>query len=338
MILRELQQARAAIVIWDTASVRSEWVRSEASRARARRILIPVRAEGIRSHDIPPPFDSLHTELLSNRAAITAALGRLGVTPTVVVTDRSPGQTGLELPDKPSIAVLPFQNMSGDPEQEYFVDGLAEDIITALSRFKSLFVIARNSSFAYKGKSPDIRHVGRDLGVRYVLEGSVRKAGNRLRITAQLIDAANAAHTWAERFDGALKDVFELQDEVTQKVVGAIAPRVEQAEIARALRRSSDSTDAYDCYLRGLAHLYPVTSEGVDQALELFTKAIGFDPGYASAYGMAIYCHTNRIGFSFARDTDKEKSEVAHLLEMVMRVGQDDGVALSQAASHRPSN
>jgi adenylate cyclase len=185
----------------------------------------------------------------------------------------------LPLPDKPSIAVLPFQNMSGDAEQEYFADGVVEDIITALSRFKSLFVIARNSSFAYKGKSPDIRQVGRELGVRYVLEGSVRKAGNKLRITAQLIDAASGAHAWADRFEGGLEDVFALQDEVTQKVVGAIAPRVEQAEIARALRRSSESTDAYDCYLRGLAFIYPVTPENVDRALALFKKAITIDPG-----------------------------------------------------------
>jgi TolB-like protein len=136
-----------------------------------------------------------------------------------------------------SIAVLPFQNMSGDPEQEYFADGIVEEIITALSRFKSLFVIARNSSFSYKGKSPDIRQVGRELGVRYVLEGNVRRAGNRLRISAQLIDAVDGVHTWAGRFDGAPEDVFELQDEVTQKVVGAIAPRVEQVEIVRARRR-----------------------------------------------------------------------------------------------------
>ena len=143
--------------------------------------------------------------------------------------------------------------MSGDPEQEYFADGIVEDIITALSRFKSLFVIARNSSFAYKGKSPDVRQVGRDLGVRYVLEGSVRRAGNRLRITAQLIDAQSGAHVWADRFEGTPADIFDFQDEVTQKVVVAIAPRVERAEIARALRRSSDNTDAYDCYLRVLS-------------------------------------------------------------------------------------
>jgi len=154
----------------------------------------------------------------------------------------------------------------------------------------------------------------------------------RVRITGQLIEAATGAHLWADKIDGALEEVFELQDEVTHRVVWAIAPKVEQAEIARALRRTSDSTDAYDCYLRGLACIYPVTSENLDRALELFTKAIAFDPGYASAYGMAIFCHANRFGLSLARDVDTEKSEVARLLGMIMRVGQEDGVAVGQAA------
>lgn len=238
----------------------------------------------------------------------------------------------LQLPDKPSIAVLPFQNMSGDPEQEYFADGMAEDIITALSRFKSLFVIARNSSFAYKGKSPDIRQVGCELGVRYVLEGSVRKAGSRLRITAQLIDGDSGAHTWADRFEGSLEDVFALQDEVTEKVVAAIAPRVERAEMARAKRRHSSNTDAYDCYLRGLACLSPMTPDSIEQALGLFVKAVALDPDYASAYGMAMICRAQRAAFGVARDVAAERSEVARLWQMVVRVGQDDGVALAQAA------
>ncbi len=237
----------------------------------------------------------------------------------------------LQLPDKPSIAVLPFQNMSGDPEQEYFADGMVEDIITTLSRFKSLFVIARNSSFAYKGRSPDIRQVGRDLGVRYVLEGSVRKAGNRLRITAQLIETESGAHVWADRFEGSPQDVFELQDEVTEKVVGAIAPRVERAEIARALRRSLGNTDAYDCYLKGLACLYSATAEGVEQALDLFSKAGALDPDFASAHGLAMYCHAQRLGFGWVKDLAREQSEVTRLWQMVARVGNDDGRALASA-------
>jgi adenylate cyclase len=237
----------------------------------------------------------------------------------------------LPLPDKPSIAVLPFQNMSGDHEQEYFADGIVEDIITALSRFKSLFVIARNSSFAYKGKSPDLRQVGRDLGVRYVLEGSVRRAGNRLRITAQLIDAQTGAHVWADRFDGSPADIFDFQDEVTQKVVVAIAPRVERTEIARALRRSSDNPDAYDCYLRGLACLFPVITHNIDRALDLFSRARTLDPDFASAYGMEMFCHANRLGFGLASDVEAVRKEVRGLWRVITRIGNEDGVALAQA-------
>jgi TolB-like protein/class 3 adenylate cyclase len=238
------------------------------------------------------------------------------------------------LPEKPSIAVLSFQNMSGDPEQEYFADGMAEDITAALSRFKSLFVIARNSSFSYKGKAIDVKRVGRELGVRYVLEGSVRKAGSRLRIAAQLIDAASGAHIWADRFDGALEDVFDFQDQVTEKVVGAIAPRVERAEILRAWRRPPSNTDAYDCYLRGLACLSPMTADGLEQALGLFTKASVLDPDFASAYGMAMHCHAHRFDLLLAEPDDiaHRRSEISRLWPIVVRVGQDDGVALGEAA------
>jgi TolB-like protein/class 3 adenylate cyclase len=242
------------------------------------------------------------------------------------------GPQPLPLPDKPSIAILPFQNMSGDPEQEYFADGVVEEIIMALSRFKSLFVIARNSSFAYKGKSPDVRQVGRELGVRYVLEGSVRKAGNRLRITAQLIDATSGAHTWADRFEGALEDVFALQDEVTVKVIAAIAPRVERAEIERARRRPSSNTDAYDCYLRGLSCLSPVSADSTNEAMRLFTQASTLDPDYAVAYAMTMWCHANLIGYGLVGDIEQEKSEVTRLWRIVTRLGAEDDVALAQAA------
>jgi TolB-like protein/class 3 adenylate cyclase len=239
------------------------------------------------------------------------------------------------MPDKPSIAVLPFQNISGDPEQQYFADGMAEDIATALSRFKSLFVIARNSSFSYKGKAIDVKRVGRELGVRYVLEGSVRKAGNRLRIAAQLIDAASGTNIWADRFDGELGDVFEFQDKVTEKVVGAIAPRVERAEIKRAWRRPPSNTDAYDCYLKGLARLSPMTADGLEQALGLFTKASALDPDFASAYGMAMHCHAHRFDLLLAEagdDIAHRRGEILRLWQIVARVGQDDGVALGEAA------
>src|SRR5215510_13400472 len=174
--------------------------------------------------------------------------------------------TALPLPDKPSIAVLPFQNVSGDPEQDYFADGITEDIITALSRFKSLFVIARNSSFTYKGKAVDTKQISRELGVRYVLEGSIRKAANRVRITGQLVESETGNHLWADRFDGALEDVFVLQDVVTEKVIAQLAPSVEQAEIERARRKPTENLGAYDCYLRGVALLQAVSKEYLDEA------------------------------------------------------------------------
>ena len=170
-----------------------------------------------------------------------------------IATRREPGSR-LTLPDKPSIAVLPFKNMSGDPEQEYFADGMVEDIVTGLSRIKWLFVIARNSSFVYKGKAVDVRQVGRELGVRYVLEGGVRKAGARVRITAQLIEAETGAHLWADRFDGALEDVFDLQDQITDKVVAIVEPNVQRSEIERSRRKRPENLDAYDLYLRAVPY------------------------------------------------------------------------------------
>src|SRR5262249_26471691 len=206
------------------------------------------------------------------------------VAPPPVAT---PAPTSLALPDKPSIAVLPFQNMSGDGAQEYFADGMVEDIITALSRFRNLFVVARNSSFTYKGRATDVKQVGRELGVRYVLEGSVRRAGDHLRITGQLSDASTGANFWADRFDGVLAEVFELQDQVAASVVGAIIPRVEEAEIGRARRKPTASLDAYDHYLRGLAIANRITREANDEALRLLSKSIELDPDFALGYARA---------------------------------------------------
>jgi TolB-like protein len=237
----------------------------------------------------------------------------------------------LALPDKPSIAVLAFQNLSSDPEQEYFADGIVEDVTTALSRFRNLFVISRNSSFTYKGHAVDIKHVGRELGVRYLLEGSVRKAANRVRITAQLIDAASGAHLWADRFDGALVDIFELQDQVTERVVGAIAPRLEQAEVERAKRKPTGNLDAYDYYLRGQASIHPWSREGHEEALRLFYRAIELDPRFASAYAMAAWCRVQGKVRGWMQDRAQEIAETARLARRAAALSQDDAVALSAA-------
>ena len=244
---------------------------------------------------------------------------------------------GLALPDKPSIAVLPFQNMSGDPEQEYFADGIVEDIITALSRFRQLFVIARNSSFVYKGRAVDVKQVSRELGVRYVLEGSVRKASNRIRITAQLIDATTAAHLWAERFDGGLEDVFELQDLVTARVVGEIAPKLEQAEIERAKHKPTESLDAYDHYLRGRENLNRGNQESTEAALCNFARAIEIDPDFASAHAMAAWCYLWRKVNGWMVDRVEEITEGARLARHAIELGDDDALVLTRgghALSH----
>ena len=238
----------------------------------------------------------------------------------------------LSLPDKPSIAVLPFQNLSNDPEQEYFADGVVEDITMALSHFRWLFVIARNSSFAYKGRPVDIKQIGRELGVRYVLEGSVRKAGNRVRIAGQLIDAETGAHLWADRFDGALENIFDLQDQVTASVVGAIAPMLQREEIRRARRKPTENLDAYDYYLRGLARLRRWTRDANSEALQLFSKAIQLDAGLACAYGMAGWCYIQRKARRWMVDDVQESAEATRLARRAVHLGADDEVALSMDA------
>ena len=237
----------------------------------------------------------------------------------------------LALPNQPSIAVLPFQNMSGDPEQDYFADGMVEEITTSLSRFRSLFVIARNSSFTYKGRSVNVKQVGRELGVRYVLEGSVRKAGGQLRITGQLIDAATGAHLWADRVDGGLADVFSLQDQVTESVVGAIAMRLERAEIDRIKRKPIGSLDAYDTYLSGMAsfHRPPFANrESTAQALSLFNRAIELDRAFAAAYAMAAYCYVTRKGNGYLVDPARETAEAVALAKQAVELASDDAFAI----------
>ena len=234
----------------------------------------------------------------------------------------------LALPEKPSIAVLPFQNMSGDPEQEYFADGMVEDIITGLSRIRWLFVIARNSSFSYKGKTSDIRKVGRELGVRYVLEGSVRKAG-RVRITTQLIEAETGRHLWAERYDRAIDDIFAVQDDITVSTVAAIEPNLRQAEIERVKRKRPDSLDAYDLVLRALPEVFTLMPDGALKSLPLLERALALEPDYAIALAYAAWCH--EVLFVRAGFREENRLAMSRCAHAALLHGRDDATALTVA-------
>jgi adenylate cyclase len=236
------------------------------------------------------------------------------------------------LPDKPSIAVLPFENMSGDSEQEYFADGMVEEIITALSRFHWLFVIARNSSFTFKGRAVNVKEVGRQLGVRYVLEGSVRKASGKVRITGQLIDAITGAHIWADRFERDLTDVFALQDEVTVAVVSAIEPKLLQTEIAIATRRRPENLTAYDSYLRAIQQSYLTTREGLAEALRLARRALELDPRFGFVAALAGLCHMQNVLWGYAIDPEFDRKEAVRLLRLALSLDDGDRDTLSRAA------
>jgi TolB-like protein/class 3 adenylate cyclase len=244
----------------------------------------------------------------------------------------APPHPALPLPDKPSIAVLPFANMSGDPEQEYFVDGMVEEIITALSRIRWLFVIARNSTFTYKGQAVDVKQVGRELGVRYVLEGSVRKAGTQVRITGQLIDALTGTHLWADRFDGSLEDVFELQDRVAVSVAGVIEPAVQRAEMRRSAARPTTDLTAYDLYLRALAAFYPISRERLIEALGLLEQAIAIDRHYGPALSWAAVCHMRFVQDGWAEVPETNRRQAIDLARRALGVAQDDPGVLANAA------
>jgi len=241
----------------------------------------------------------------------------------------APPPPALALPDKPSIAVLPFQNLSGDPEQEYFADGMVEEIITALSRIRWLFVIARNSTFTYKGQAIDVKRVGRELGVRYVLEGSVRKAGGRVRITAQLIDATTGVHLWADRFDGSLEDIFDLQDKVAISAAGVIEPRLREAEIERARRKRPESLDAYDLYLRALPFAYTSMPEEADKALGFLEQAIKLEPDLAIGHAMIAWSHEQR--YLRGGLLEEEKTKALRHARLAIAAGSNDAAALAIA-------
>jgi len=275
-------------------------------------------------------FDDIGEQSLKNIArpvrVYRVRLAAAENTPKVTPTESGPA---LSLPDKPSIAVLPFANMSGDPKQEYFVDGMVEETITALSRIHWLFVIARNSSFTYKGRAVDVKQVGRELGVRYVLEGSVRKGGGRVRITAQLIDAVTGTHLWADRFDGSLEDVFDLQDRVASSVAGVIEPTLRAAEIRRSSERPTKDLTAYDLYLRALPDWASYEKNRIVRALDLLGKAIERDLGYGPALALAAQCHS---WLASAGDLRASPGDAIELARRALRAAPEDPEVLAAAA------
>jgi TolB-like protein/Flp pilus assembly protein TadD len=239
--------------------------------------------------------------------------------------------TSLPLPDKPSIAVLPFENMSGDPDQEYFADGMVEEIITALSRFKWLFVIARNSSFTFKGKAVDIKEVGRRLGVRYVLEGSVRKAAGKVRISGQLIDVVTGAHIWADRFERDLTDVFALQDEVTVAVVSAVQPKLVETEIEMATRRPPENLTAYDLWLRARQKYALRSRVGMAETLQLAHRALDLDPRSVAAAPLAASAHLDNVALGFSDDPQFDRNEAVRLVRLALSLDENNAFALATA-------
>jgi adenylate cyclase len=271
----------------------------------------------LKNIDRPIQAFTVHWEPSDWRLVLAAAAAALPLSPV-----------SLPLPDKPSIAVLPFQNIGGDPEQEYFADGVVEDLITGLSRIRWLFVIARNSSFVYKGRSVDVKQAGRELGVRYLLEGGVRKAGNRVRITARLIEAEASVHLWTERYDRQLDDIFALQDEITMNVIGAIEPNLRKAEIERVRRKRPDSLDAYDLVLRAMPSVYSHIAQDALAAIPLLERALELDPEYALAHGLLAWCYHFRFSRAGLREEDR-LSAVHHARAAI--AGGDDASALGMA-------
>ena len=289
-------------------------------------ICVSAAAHGQIGNKLPLAFDDLGDQQVKNIAQPIRVYRVQAATPVPQYV------AALPLPDKPSIAVLPFQNMSGDPEQEYFVDGMVEEIITALSRIRWLFVIARNSTFTYKGRAVDVKHVGRELGVRYVLEGSVRKGGNRVRITAQLIDAETGTHLWADRFDGLIEDVFELQDKIALSVAGVIEPALQAAEMRRSAARPTPDLTAYDLYLRALAVIFPITKERAFNALGLLDRAIAIDPHYGPALSWAAMCHRGLVMNGWAEEPETTRRKAIDLARQALQVAQNDPGTLVYAA------
>jgi len=339
VIEEQLSTAKAVVVIWSAEAVKSEWVRSEANRAREDRKLAQLNVDGAR---LPMPFDQIQCADLAgwtgDRAApgwakVAASVAELAtgrVAPAPPVTTAAPPP----LPSKPSIAVMPFANLSDDRDQEYFADGMMEEIVGVLSRFRSIFVIASSSTMTFKGKTVSPQDVRRLLGVRFMLEGSVRKAAGRVRISARLLDTADATQVWADRFDDTLDDVFALQDRVAASVAGVIVPAVREAEIRRAMgSATSDDRNAYDLYLRALPHYRAVHVNGTREALRLLTRAAALDPDNGAVLSLAASCHSRLSGMGWSDDPAFHRGQAVDLARRSLQAAGDDPEVLVRAAS-----
>jgi adenylate cyclase len=283
---------------------------------------------------LPVVFTDCGEQTVKNIAEPVRAY-RIGPSAAVPIgaTERTP--LPLSLPNKPSVAVLPFQNISGDPEQEYLADGMVEEITAALSRVRSFFVIARNSTLTYKGRAVDVKQVSRELGVRYVLEGSVRKASDRVRIAAQLIDATTGHHIWSDRYDGSSQDIFDLQDRITERVVGAIQPSILLAEIERTKRKRPESLDAYDYVLRALPHVWALDPTANEAALNHLNRAIEIEPDFPLALSLAAWCHARQVGCIWTTAPDETKAEASRLAKLAGGMSNDDPMVLAMlCATH----
>jgi adenylate cyclase len=337
VIEEQLATAKAVVVIWSAEAAKSQWVRSEANRAREDDKLVQIAVDASR---LPMPFDQTQCADLAGWTADAAHPGWRKVLASIAdivggdVARVAPiaARPAPALPDKPSIAVLPFADLSQARDQDYFCDGMVVEIVTALSKFQSLFVIASGSSLACRDAAGRLAEVASELGVRYLLQGAVRKAGERMRITVQLIDAPEAAQIWAERFDGTLEDVFALQDEVSNAVATQIAPTIQASEIRRAAARPTQDLGAYDCYLRGL-HLYQQFSpEAWARGLVLLEQAIARDPGYALALALAASLRGGRIIMGWSADAAADAEAALELRARALRAGGDDAEVLAWAA------
>jgi adenylate cyclase len=332
VIEERLAAAKAVVVIWSAEAAKSQWVFSEANRAREDGKLVQLRLDATR---LPMPFDTIQCADLGGWSGDPDAPGWRKVVASLAALanrDAPIAAPAPPLPTKPSIAVMPFASLSGDPEHDYFADGMVEEIVTALARFRSLFVIASGSTMALKGRSASPQEVGRLLGVRYLLEGSVRKAASRVRITVKLVDAADGAQVWAERFEDTVEDVFALQDKVALSVAGVLEPAVREAEIKRVAHRPTADMGSYDLYLRAMAVLRTYVWSDIFEAIRLAEQAIALDPEFGAALSLASRCHYLVLLYGWSDDPEAHRRDALALSRRAMRAADDDAGVLGNTA------